>query len=391
MPDDAYPPSSSPRPEAGRPRRAPFEGFSRDEFSFHSFDDRLPPAPGGESGPPEDGPLAPASRLPRYIDSDFDDRFDDDFDADDRGAGSAPDAFVAVTAEGQTLKAPPAPPMTLAPRRASARARQRRRASSSTARTALQMVRTILLALAAAVLVSTIFSLWTRPTFLPDTFRAGLNQVQATQHLVNIQPSPLPTDIPDIRIGIVAGHSGQPQDETFSEDPGAVCPDGLTELSINTGVARQVVAALQRDGYQVDLLEEFDPRLKNYRANALVSIHTNDCSNYGVVATGYNAASAASRQTTRGADERLLDCLIRQYGATTGLPRHFGITVDMTAYHTFAEVSGDTPTAIIELGYMLNDRAILTGQQDLLAQGVANGVRCFLRPEVYGAQPPAAP
>lgn len=252
------------------------------------------------------------------------------------------------------------------------------------------MVRTFLLALAAAILVSTIFSLWTRPTFLPDNFRAGLNQVQATQHLFNIQPSPLPTDIPDIKIGIVAGHSGPPQDETFSEDPGAVCADGLTELSINTGVARQVVAALQRDGYEVEMLEEFDPRLKNYRANALISIHTNDCSNYGAVATGYNAAAAAARQTTRGADERLLDCLISQYGATTGLPRHYGITIDMTAYHTFSEVSSDTPTAIIELGYMLNDRVILTSRQDLLAQGVANGIRCFLRPEIYGRPPASA-
>ncbi len=90
------------------------------------------------------------------------------------------------------------------------------------------------------------------------------------------------------------------------------------------------------------------------------------------------------------ADERLLDCLISQYGATTGLPRHYGITVDMTAYHTFSEVSSDTPTVIIELGYMLNDRAILTTQQDLLAQGVANGVRCFLRPEIYGRPPSSA-
>ncbi|MCZ2095201.1 MAG: N-acetylmuramoyl-L-alanine amidase [Anaerolineae bacterium] len=380
MPDDDYPPPSSARPDAGRPRRPPFEGFSRDEFRFHSFDDRADRAadsPGADDDAPPDEPLV----------------YDDEADADgDDQEDGAPDVFLAVTVDGQTLKASAAPPVTLAPRRAGshARARQRQRPPSPAARTGLQMVRTILLALAAAILVSTIFSLWTRPTFLPDNFRAGLNQVQATQHLFNIQPSPLPTDIPDIKIGIVAGHSGPPQDETFSEDPGAVCPDGLTELSINTGVARQAVAALQRDGYEVDLLEEFDPRLKNYRANALVSIHTNDCSNYGAVATGYNAASAASRQTTRGADERLLDCLISQYGATTGLPRHYGITVDMTAYHTFSEVSSDTPTVIIELGYMLNDRAILTTQQDLLAQGVANGVRCFLRPEIYGRPPSSA-
>ena len=116
-------------------------------------------------------------------------------------------------------------------------------------------------------------------------------------------------------------------------------------------------------------------------------IFSSSCSNYGAAGTGFNAASAASRGTTRGADERLLDCLIHQYGATTGLPRHFGITDDMTFYHTFAEVSDDTPVAIIELGFMLNDRRSLTEQQDLLAQGIANGVRCFLRPDVYGRPP----
>lgn len=356
MPDETYPPADPPRPDDDR-RRSPFDGFSRDEFTFHNFD--------GE--PPSD---PPANEPPAYY--------------DDEDSADPADVFMAVTVDGQTLKATPASPVSLAPRRP---ARDRRKAPTSARRTGLQMARTVLLSLLAAILVSTIFSLWTRPTFLPDTFRAELNQVQATQQLVNIQPTPLPTDVREIRIGIVAGHSGKPQDETFNEDPGAVCGDGLTEMSINTGVARAVAAALQRDNYEVELLEEFDPRLHNYRADALVSIHTNDCSNYGAAGTGYNAASAASRGTTRGADERLLDCLIHQYGATTGLARHYGITNDMTFYHSFAEVSDDTPTVIIEMGFMLNDRRILTEQQDLLAQGIANGVRCFLRPDVYGRPP----
>jgi N-acetylmuramoyl-L-alanine amidase len=250
-------------------------------------------------------------------------------------------------------------------------------------------LRAILTASAAAVLVSTIFSLWTRPTFFTDEFRAGLIQVQATQRVINIQPSPLPTEAHEIRIGIVAGHTGPPLGEGLPEDPGAVCDDGLTERSINEAVAREVVTALRRDGYTIDLLEEFDPRLEGYQADALVSIHTNSCDDYGAAGTGYNAASASSRQTTHGLDERLLDCLITQYGATTGLPRHTGITYDMSEYHTFGEVAVDTPTGIIELGFMRIDRPILTNQQPLLAQGIANGIRCFLRPDLYGD--PGAP
>ncbi len=242
-------------------------------------------------------------------------------------------------------------------------------------------LRNLAIVLAAAVLVSTIFSLWTRPNFFSDEFRAGLNEVQATQRFIQIQPSPLPTDTHQIRIGIIAGHSGRPQDPSFEVDPGAVCPDGLTELEINEAVARRVVTILSQDRYMVDLLTEFDPRLEGYQADVLVSIHTNDCQDYGPAGTGFNAASASARQTTRGQDEKLLACLISQYAATTGLPQHYGLTYDMTEYHTFSEVSIDTPTAIIEIGFMRNDRAFLTQQQDLIAQGIVNGIRCFLLPD----------
>jgi N-acetylmuramoyl-L-alanine amidase len=261
------------------------------------------------------------------------------------------------------------------------------RARGGTASVWLSILRNTVIVGAAAILVSTIFSLWTRPNFFSDEFRAGLNKVQATQRVIAIQPSPLPTDAHQIRIGVIAGHSGRPQDPAFESDPGAVCPDGLTELSINEAVARQVVTMLSQERYMVDLLAEFDPRLTNYQADALISIHTNDCQDYGEGGTGFNAASAAARQTTRGRDEKLLACLLSQYGATTGLPRHFGLTYDMTSYHTFSEVAIDTPVAIIELGFMRNDRVVLTERQDAIAQGIVNGIRCFLLPDGAGTPP----
>jgi N-acetylmuramoyl-L-alanine amidase len=270
------------------------------------------------------------------------------------------------------------------PARSQARPRRRREKTSQPPSAFWITLRTFFIVLAAAVLVSTIFSLWTQPSFFTDEFRAGLNQVQATQRVINIQPSPLPTETREIRIGIVAGHTGPPLQEGLPEDPGAVCDDGLTERRINEAVAREVVAALRRDQYTVDLLEEFDDRLHGYQADVLVSVHTNDCQDYGAAGTGYNVASAQARQTTRGQDERLLNCLIVQYGATTGLARHQGLTYDMTEYHTFGEVAVDTPTAIIEIGFMRNDRPILLNQQPLVAQGIANGIRCFLRPDLYG-------
>ncbi len=300
------------------------------------------------------------------------------------------EAIPPVGRAAEPLPSPPiAPALTLPLRRSRGASALPAPARRGTASVWVSILRNTLIVGAAAILVSTIFSLWTRPNFFSDEFRAGLNEVQATQRVIAIQPSPLPTDIHQIRIGIVAGHSGRPQDPAFESDPGAVCPDGLTELSINEAVARRVVTMLSQERYMVDLLTEFDPRLANYQADALVSIHTNDCQDYGEGGTGFNAAASA-RQTTGGRDEKLLACLISQYAATTGLPRHYGLTYDMTLYHTFAEVAIDTPVAIIELGFMRNDRAFLTEQQDVIAQGIVNGIRCFLLPDGAGT-PPAGP
>jgi N-acetylmuramoyl-L-alanine amidase len=295
------------------------------------------------------------------------------------------DDFVTITVEPVVSSRPARPvppPRRAAPSRHAVRSRYQREPGKP--RAWISGFMALLATSFAAILVATIFSLWTSPNFFSDEFRVGLNQVQATQHLISIQPSPLPTDVHEVRIGIVAGHSGPPQDASFESDPGAVCEDGLTEKEINETVARHVVSALTRDQYTVELLNEFDPKLENYKADVLVSVHTNSCDDYGFAGTGYNVASASARETVPEADERLLNCMLVQYGATTGLPRHTGITIDMTDYHTFREVSPDTPTAIIEIGFMRNDRAILTGEPERIAQGIANGVRCFLRPDVYG-------
>jgi N-acetylmuramoyl-L-alanine amidase len=52
----------------------------------------------------------------------------------------------------------------------------------------------------------------------------------------------------------------------------------------------------------------------------------------------------------------------------------------MTDYHTFREINRATPAAILELGFMLADREILTTRPDVLANGVTDGILCFLEP-----------
>ena len=247
--------------------------------------------------------------------------------------------------------------------------------------------------------MATIFSYWTPDDFLSPEFRERMRVVNTTQQAGSplTLATPLPTQESVIRVGIIAGHSGPPQDPSFVEDPGAVCDENndgvaeLRELDINTEVAKLVVSKLLARGYEVDLLQEFDPRLHDYRGAALLSIHTNDCRNYGLEASGYNAVGPESR-ILRGIDEAFVNCIVDEYGRTTGLPRHSGVTVDMTSYHNFREVSVDTPAVIIELGFMYMDRQMVTNQRDLLAEGVFQGLMCFLEPENRaGTVPPTPP
>lgn len=176
---------------------------------------------------------------------------------------------------------------------------------------------------------------------------------------------PVPT-VP--KVGIVAGH--------WQSDSGAVCPDGLTEVSINLDVATRVVAILQSEGYDAEVLAEFAPELNGYVADAVVSVHADSCDVPG--ASGFKVARVAG-SAIPDEEDRLVECLVREYAQTTGLAFHRdSITFDMTRYHLFVEIDPQTPGAIIELGFMGDDRWLLTEDSFTVARGVARGIACFV-------------
>lgn len=232
-------------------------------------------------------------------------------------------------------------------------------------------VSTLLVGLVAAGLASTIFTWFTSPEFIQQEVASGLQVAYATNAVELIAPTAVVTPNWLQHIGIVSGHRGP------ENDPGAECPDGLTETEINFDVALRVVQGLRRMGYTVDLLDEFDPRLDDYRASALVSIHSNDCRDYGENVSGFLVARASARPPG-GLDDYLAECIASTYGVATQLERRYSLTVDMTEYHTFREIHALTPAAILELGFMRDDRDLLTTQQDTLARGIIEGVLCFL-------------
>lgn len=205
---------------------------------------------------------------------------------------------------------------------------------------------------------------------------------QATPQTTFTTPEAIPTATPPyLRVGIVAGHSG-------GDDPGAVCPDGTTEAQVNATIAQYVAQILQSVGINVDVLEEFDPRLQGYQALALVSIHADSCQVASAHAgTGFKIAVSAALQSEgtfeqQARAQRLKECLREWYQATTKLSYDpETVTRDMREYHAFREVHPDTPAVIIEVGFLAGDYDLLVNRPEIPARGVALGVWCFARGE----------
>jgi N-acetylmuramoyl-L-alanine amidase len=183
-------------------------------------------------------------------------------------------------------------------------------------------------------------------------------------------PPPTPTPKGPPRVGIVAGH--------WKSDSGAVCEDGFQEVWINLDIASRVVAILQYEGYDAELLAEYEDKLDGYQASAFLSIHADSCD--VPEASGFKVARVAASAIPEQED-RLVECLAHHYAAGTGLQFHrHSITFDMTDYHAFWEIDPATPAAIIELGFMGADRDLLTEKAYEVAQAVVQGLICFLGP-----------
>ena len=190
--------------------------------------------------------------------------------------------------------------------------------------------------------------------------------VTPTVTALPVEPTPT---IP--HVGIIAGHLGS--------DSGAICPDGLQEVDVNKKIADLVVQQLLAQGWQVELLQEFDERLRGYQADVLLSIHADSCTFPGK--SGFKVARAESPYDL-SEEDKLVDCLSRIYAEQTGLEFDpHTITYDMRRYHVYNEIDANTPAAIIETGFMLDDRELLTQRTDLVARGITEGLACFLLAE----------
>lgn len=174
------------------------------------------------------------------------------------------------------------------------------------------------------------------------------------------------------QIALISGHAGN--------DSGAVCTDAsgnttVTEAQVNAAVAEQTAQNLRRAGADVLILEEFDHRLNNLRADLLLSIHADSC----IDASGYKAARYQNSIIGSRADQ-LIDCLDQHYAAVTGLKHHANtITHNMTEYHAFRVIDPTTPAVILELGFLGGDQALLVNHPEVAAQGITESIICFMQ------------
>lgn len=237
----------------------------------------------------------------------------------------------------------------------------------------MRMIQTVF---SAAFIVATLFTIWSPSSLVSKSLEERISDalvVDVPEDEVNIVTSSTPDPLIAKRIGIVVGHQGN--------DSGAVCPDGLREVDINSKVATFVQQRLIALGYDVILLDEWDPRLENFQGVILLSIHADSCDYINDLATGFKVSAALSEVKFENST-RLVNCISDRYKTITGLTFHYqSITNDMTYYHAFDEISPLTTAAIIETGFMNLDRRIMTEKPDLIAEGIVAGIMCYLNNE----------
>jgi len=228
--------------------------------------------------------------------------------------------------------------------------------------------------LGVALVLATIFTAFP-PTILTSDFNEKLSL------LLTPQPPNSSAGVvnpEELRIGIISGHWGF--------DSGTVCLNGVTENEVNLGIATLVQQQLNAQRkYQVDLLQEYDPRLNGYQGVVLVSIHNDSCVISNEFTTGFKIAASSLGNNPERA-QRLTNCLYDRYQKETNLPYHPGsITPDMTDYHAFREIDPNTTAVIIETGFLSNpvDYDIVTVHPEIVATGIVKGILCYLNNEIF--------
>jgi len=221
-----------------------------------------------------------------------------------------------------------------------------------------RMVQTVI---SVAIVMATLFTFW-------NPYRIFSSQI-------TILPTPanethVAETVP-IQVGIHVGH--------YQHNEGFQCPDDIKEVDVNYVIANKVSLLLAASGIMVDVLQEYDLKLINYKADALVSIHTRSCTDPSAAQSGFYIRNSLSSTNVDKANT-LAACLGEQYQLNTGLVFQYEpINVQDPSSHIFVDINTQTPAVLIETGSLAVDRGVIVGSSDRAASGITAGILCFLK------------
>lgn len=178
------------------------------------------------------------------------------------------------------------------------------------------------------------------------------------------------------RIGLIAGHWGY--------DTGHSCgPEfqNVKESDVDLLISVMVRDYLNKKGYNVDLLNEFDPKLNDYTALALLDIHTNTCDYVNNSASGFRIAPA-SNASYPAENQRLDACIVSKYSEDTNM-EYLGdqISSDDRKFYDFSKINSYTTVSVMEIGYLNLDYRTLSERTDDIVRGIGDGLICYIKNE----------
>ncbi len=185
----------------------------------------------------------------------------------------------------------------------------------------------------------------------------------------------------DIHIGIQAGHW-----KANIHTGGTSYCDGTREYDLTKAIADRVVAILISRGYSQSVVLSAEGDIYNWTRDGyardyfdyFVSLHFDNVANCTTNAKGYKVATHDDVSIS-GPSKQLVDALWSEYHTLVGLPTDYGhITLDMTDYYAFNDLSSDTTEAIIEMGWLSNGDELKMFEssdgQTKMATAIANAI-----------------
>ena len=223
------------------------------------------------------------------------------------------------------------------------------------------MVRSVIIT---AVAMATLFTFWNPHGFFSTPNSTVLLPTPANTGSSSVSNS-------RILIGIQIGH--------YKHNEGYTCPDGIKEVDVDYIVANKVSLLLGASQIATEVMNEYDLNLINFKADALISIHTRSCTDPSAAASGFSIATSISAKETEKTNN-LAACMAEQYAKNTGLAFSYQVIPDDEVNsHTFLDINPQTPAIQIETGSLAVDRGILMEGSDRVANGITAGILCYLK------------